>query len=92
MWAAPKMDGIICFGLFDLFAFSSVCLYLFLSVFLIDSFLSLHFTCPLHLSLSSSAVFLSLSSRLLCLTQFLFSRTSACTGLWLAVDLISVST
>ena len=41
---------------------------------------------------SNSTVFLSLSSRLLCLTQFLFSRTSACTGLWLAVDLISVST
>lgn len=43
-----KMDGIICFGLFDLFAFSSVCLPLPFSVFLAESFIYLHFTSLLH--------------------------------------------
>lgn len=78
-----KMDGIICFGLFDLFAFSSVCLLGPFSVFLAESFLSLHFTSLLHSSAYSFQTPL--------LTCFLSPRTSACTGLWLAMNLKSVS-
>lgn len=76
------MDGIICFGLFDLFAFSSVCLCLFLSFLLslFFLFISQVFFTPLLTPFQT-----------LLLTCFLSPRTSARTGLWLAMNLKSVS-
>lgn len=91
MWATPRTDELICFGLFDLFALGSVCLPLSFSHCLppsLSSFSPSHESSP---ALYASPAF-SFFLQTLMLTWFLFPRTSACTGPWLAMDLKSVST